>query len=35
MLEAILLLLSIASGGLLLIAFWGTNLLGNKWRRRS
>jgi hypothetical protein len=29
MLEAILLLLSIGSCALLLIAFWGTNLFGN------
>jgi hypothetical protein len=35
MLEAILLLLSIGSCALLLIAFWGTNLLSNEWRRRG
>ena len=34
MLEAILLLLSITSCALVLIAFWGCNLLGNEWRRR-
>ena len=34
LLEAILLLLSITSCALVLIAFWGCNLLGNEWRRR-
>ena len=35
MLEAILLLLSIAGCALLIIAFWGTKLLGHEERRRS
>jgi hypothetical protein len=35
MLEAILLLLGITSCALLIIAFWGTKLLGHEGRRRS
>ena len=35
MLEAVLLLLGIASCALVVIAFWGTNLLGNEWHRRG
>jgi hypothetical protein len=34
MLEAILLLLGIGSCALVLIAFWGSNLFGNEWRRQ-
>ena len=34
MLEAVLLLLGIASCALVVIAFWGTNLLGKEWRGR-
>ena len=34
MLEAILLLMGIGSCALVLIAFWGSNLLGNEWRRQ-
>ncbi len=33
MLEAILLLLGVGSCALLLVAFWGSELLGNEWRR--
>jgi hypothetical protein len=35
MLEAILLLLAIGSCALVVIAFCGTNLLGNEWHRRG
>jgi hypothetical protein len=34
MLETILLLMGIASCALVLIAFRGTDLLGNEWRKR-
>ena len=33
--DAILLLLGLGSCALVLIAFWGINLLGNEWRRRG
>lgn len=33
MLEAILLLLGVGSCALVLVAFWGSELLGNEWRR--
>jgi hypothetical protein len=35
MLEAILLLLSVGSCALVIVAFWGTSLLSNEWRKRS
>jgi hypothetical protein len=35
MLDAILLLLGLGSCAFILIAFWGTNLLGNEWHRRA
>lgn len=34
MLEAVLIMLGVCSCALVLVAFWGTELLGNEWRRR-
>jgi hypothetical protein len=34
MLEAVLLLLGLASCALVVVAFWGSNLLGSEWRRQ-
>jgi hypothetical protein len=34
MLEAILLLLGVASCALVVVAFWGSSLLGSEWRRQ-
>jgi hypothetical protein len=34
MLEAILIMLGISSCALVLVAFWGTEVLGSEWRRR-